>query len=65
VEAPCAAEENRPLIAQQFEPAAGRNRWTFDQTRPILLAALAESHRTRRLFGSLVRRIAALPMLAG
>ena len=34
-----AAEENRPLVAHELAAAAGENRRTPDQARPILLAA--------------------------
>ena len=43
-------------------------RWTgrlVGQARPYYWLLLAESHLTRRLFGSMVCRIAALPVPAG
>ena len=50
-----AAEENRELVADQLAAAVARYYWLM----------LAESHLTRRLFGSMVRRLAALPVLTG
>jgi hypothetical protein len=46
---------DRPLLADQLAAAAGENRRTVAQARPLVLAALAESHLTRRLFGAMVR----------
>jgi len=43
------------------ETAAGEDWRPFDQAREVLLAAAAKSGLTRRLFGAMVRRIAALP----
>jgi hypothetical protein len=39
--------------------------WAADQARPVPRLLLAESHLTRRLFGSMLRRIWALPVPAG
>ena len=60
-----AAEENRQLLAHQPAAEAGENRRPNDQARALLLALLAESHLTRRLFASMVRRIELLPLPAG
>jgi hypothetical protein len=39
--------------------------WTAGEARRYYWLLLAESHLTRRLFGSMVRRIAALPVSTG
>src|SRR2546421_12427016 len=60
-----AAEENRQLLAHQPAAEAGENRRPNDQARALLLALLAESHLTRRLFASTVRRIELMRLPAG
>src|SRR2546422_10899400 len=60
-----AAEENRQLLAHQPAAEAGENRRPNDQARAVLLALLAESHLTRRLFASTVPRGEVLPLAAG
>jgi len=63
-----AAEEDRRLVVDQLAAAVGEDGWPIDQARPLLLAATGRERRrgdTRRLFGSMVRRIASLPLPAG
>ena len=72
-----AAEEDRELVADQFAATAGEDGRETDQACAVLLAdgrgaswllslgLLAESHLTRRLFGSMVRRIEALAVATG
>jgi hypothetical protein len=43
----------------------GKNGWPIGQARQYCWQPLAESHLTRRLFGAMVRRIAALPVPNG
>jgi Transposase DDE domain group 1 len=57
--------ERERKVYLEIAAAAGENRRTAGQARPILLAAVAESRLARRLFGGLMRRIAALPSQAG
>jgi hypothetical protein len=55
------------LAADRFAAMAGED-WRPVVKHPHyyrLLLTLAESHLTRRLFGTMVRRIAALPAPAG
>lgn len=60
-----AAQQNQQLVADQFAAAIG------EDGRPVVKHAryywllLAESHLTRRLFGSMVQRISELPLPAG
>ena len=65
VQAPGAAAEDRPLVADECASAAREDRWPFGQTRPLLLADAGGESSARRLFGSMVRRIAALSLPAG
>jgi hypothetical protein len=58
-----AAEEDRRLVLDQLAATVGEDR-RHKHARYYWLM-LAESHLTRRLFGSMVRRIAALPMHTG
>jgi hypothetical protein len=60
-----AAEQNRPLVARELAAAAGENgRRLIKRARSYRLL-LVESHVTRRLFGDMLRRISALPVLNG
>jgi hypothetical protein len=56
-----AAEADRRLVADQLAATAGEDRRQAGQARAVLLADAGRSHLTRRLFGAMVRRIAALP----
>jgi hypothetical protein len=60
-----AAEDGRPVAADQLA-AAGENRRPIDQARPLPLnSAAPEGQLTRRFFGAVLQRIAALPLPAG
>jgi hypothetical protein len=62
-----AAKENRQLVADEFAAAAGENETggrLVKHARYYWLL-LAESHLTRRLLGSMVERIEALPVPTG
>jgi len=50
----------RQLVADQLAAAAGENRRAVDKHARYYGLLLAESHRTRRLFGNMLRRIAML-----
>src|ERR1019366_3747618 len=53
-----AADADRHLVADQSPAAPRQDGWAAGQARPVLLwLLLAESHLTRRLFGSMLRRI--------
>jgi len=62
--AAAAAEEDREVVVDEFAAAVGENGWPIDQTRPPLLGAAGLAPSDARLFGSMLRRIAArkLPM---
>ena len=55
-----AAEPDRQLVVDQPAAAIGQDGWPIKHARYYWLL-LAESHLKRRLFGSMVRRIASLP----
>ena len=56
----------RKVVADQPASTAGEDRRQVGQACPVLLAdAGAESHLTRRLFGSMVRRIDVLAVASG
>jgi hypothetical protein len=53
-----AAGPDRQVVADQLAAAASEDRWPFDKAVPLLLLLLlAESHPTRGLVGSILRRI--------
>jgi hypothetical protein len=54
-----ATEEDRQLVTDQPAAAVGEDRWAAGEAYPYYWLLLAESHLTLRLFGSMVRRIAA------
>ena len=54
-----------PLVADQFAATVGEDRRQAGQARRHSWLLLAESHLTRRLFGSMVRRIVVLPLPTG
>jgi hypothetical protein len=58
------AKEDRQLVVDEPAAAIGQDRGA-DQARRYYWLMLAESHLTRRLFGAMVRRIAALPVATG
>jgi Transposase DDE domain group 1 len=60
-----AADADRHVVADQPPTAPRQDGWAADQARPVPRLLLAESHLTRRLFGSMLRRIWALPVPAG
>ena len=60
-----AARADREVVANQLAAAAGENRQAFNQARTLLLAVAGREPVTRRLFGSMLRRIAMLPSPAG
>ena len=60
-----AAKQDRQLVANQFTAAVGEDWREARQAHPYYWLLLAESHLTRRLFGSMVRRIEALPAPPG
>jgi hypothetical protein len=45
------------LVADESPAAPRQDRWAAGQALPVLLAPAAESHLTRRLFGSMLQRI--------
>jgi hypothetical protein len=55
----------RQLVAHQCAAAPRQYRRTLGESRPLLLLLLAESHLTRRVFGSMLGRICALPVPTG
>ena len=55
--------DGRAVAADQLAAAANEERQPTDEIYSWLL--LAGGHLTRRLFGSMLRRIAALPLLTG
>ncbi len=61
-----AAEEDRQLVAHQFAATIGKDGRPVGQICPVLLVIAGRRGRrgdTRRVFGGIVRRIAALPVL--
>jgi hypothetical protein len=60
-----AADAGRHLVAYQLAATGGKERRTAHQTCALLLVAFDRGHLTRRLFGSMLRRIAALPSPPG
>jgi hypothetical protein len=58
------AQAHRELVADEFTAKTGEDGRTVKHARYYWLL-LAESHLTRRLFGSMVRRIAVLSLPAG
>lgn len=60
-----AAATNREMVAHELAATAGEDRLPSDEARPDYWLLLAENHLTRRLFGSKMRRIAALPQPTG
>lgn len=64
VAAPGAAEKDRELVADEFAAAVGQDGRLIKRARYFWLL-LTEGHLTRRLFGAMVRRIAALPVPTG
>ena len=60
------AEPDRQLVVDAPAAAIGEDGWPIGQARPVLYwLLLAESHLTKRLFGAMVGRIAALPVPTG
>ena len=61
-----AAGRHRQLVANQLAAAADEDGWSpFGEIRLELLAGVGESHLTPRLFGGMLRKVAALPAPAG
>jgi hypothetical protein len=60
-----AAEEDRELVADEFTEAAVKTGARLVKHARYYWLLLAESQLTQRLFGSIVRRIEALPVPAG
>jgi hypothetical protein len=60
-----AAEGNRNVVVDQLAAAASEDRQPVGKACPLLLAVVAESHLTRRLFAGMLRRILALSLSAG
>jgi hypothetical protein len=60
-----AAEEDRQLVAADATAAAGEDRGRLIKRALYHWLLLAESQLTRRLVGTMVRRISALPMATG
>ena len=56
-----AAKEERGLVIDELAATVGQDRWAAVEARPLLLFDAPESHPPQRVFGSMVRRIAALP----
>jgi hypothetical protein len=59
------AEGDRELVSDQFAAAAGEDRGRLIKHARYYWLMLAESHLTRRLFGSMVRRIGTLAVATG
>jgi len=59
-----ASEGDREVVLDELTATAGEDRRPVGKACPLLLL-LAESHLTRRLFGSMQRRIEALPVPGG
>jgi hypothetical protein len=60
-----AAEENRQLVADQLAATPVKTGGRLIKHARYFWLLLAEGHLTRRLFGAMARRIAALPVPAG
>jgi hypothetical protein len=57
---------SRHLVADQLAATFGEDRWAVDKAHTLLLRLLAESHLTpRRLFASMLAKIAILPSPVG
>jgi hypothetical protein len=61
----CSLVESRLIGLPSEDGLAGEERRAAGETSPVYWLLLAESHLTRQLFGSMVRRIAALPLPTG
>jgi hypothetical protein len=55
----------RNMVPDQFAAAESEDGRTPDQACSLLLLLLAESHLTRHLSGSMLRRMEALPLPVG
>src|SRR5215469_6865356 len=55
-----AAEANRELVVEESAATTAEHRRTAGEACAVLLATAGESHLTRQLFASMVRRIAGL-----
>ncbi len=64
VAAASVAQGDLELVADEFTATAGEDGQTARETCP-LLGLLAESHLTKRLFGSMVQRLVGLSLPAG
>jgi hypothetical protein len=60
-----AAEEDRELVADQLQQRRVKTGGRLVKHARYYWLMLAESHLTRRLFGAMVGRIAALPVATG
>jgi hypothetical protein len=60
-----AAEEDREVVADECAATVGEDGGRLIKHARYDWLLLAENHLTRRLFGSMVRRMAALPVPAG
>jgi hypothetical protein len=60
-----AASADRQMVADEFTAEAGEDRRPVGEARAVLLVTVGGSGPTRRLFGAMVRRIAALPVATG
>jgi hypothetical protein len=60
-----ATQQDRRLVVDQLAAAVGEDGWPLIKHARYHWLLLAESHVTRRLFGSMVHRIASLPLPAG
>src|SRR2546426_254616 len=59
------AEEDWELVADELAAAAGEDGRSACETCALLLAFAGRRHLSRRLFGSMLRMIAALPLPDG
>ena len=59
------AAEDQGLVVDQFTATLGEDRRAAGETRPLLLVAFGRGHLSRRLFASMLRMIAALPLPDG
>jgi len=59
------AKADWQLVVDEFAAAVGEDGRAVGKARQYYWLLLAERHLTRRLFGSMVRRIEALPAPAG
>jgi len=60
-----AAQQNRPLVADQLETRLVKTGGSLGEHARYYWLFLAESHLTRRLFGAMVQRIEAPQVPAG